>query len=151
MTSLWRIFRFMKPYRVYLFFGFWTTVLPVAMELSVPRLLQFIIDRGISPRQLDMILLGAFWMFIAAIIGAISTLGQGWRRAVVSQGLALDIRHGLFRHIQSLSFANLDQMRTGRWIGTEVTHLPRSRKRLCPSAAYRIRLKLSSPQLCFAT
>ncbi len=113
MTSLWRIFRFMKPYRLYLFFGFWTTVLPVAMELSVPRLLQFIIDRGITPRQLDMILLGAFWMFIAAIIGAISTLGQGWCRAVVSQGLALDIRHALFRHIQSLSFANLDQMRTG--------------------------------------
>ena len=104
----------MKPYSWYLFFGFWTTVLPVAMELSVPRLLQFIIDEGIHPRELDMILLGAFWMFIAAMIGAASTLGQGWCRAVVSQGLAFDIRHALFRHIQSLSFANLDQMQTGR-------------------------------------
>ena len=84
------------------------------MELSVPRLLQFIIDEGIHPRELDMILLGAFWMFIAAMIGAASTLGQGWCRAVVSQGLAFDIRHALFRHIQSLSFANLDQMQTGR-------------------------------------
>ena len=114
MTSLWRIFRFMKPYGRYLFFGFWATVLPVAMELSVPRLLQFMIDRGIIPRDLDMILLGAFWMFVAAMIGAISTLGQGWCRAIVSQGLAFDIRHALFRHIQSLSFANLDQMQTGR-------------------------------------
>ncbi len=114
MTSLWRIFKFMKPYGWYLFFGFWTTVLPVAMELSVPRLLQFMIDRGIYPRDLDMILLGAFWMFVAAMIGAVSTLGQGWCRAIVSQGLAFDIRHALFRHIQSLSFANLDQMQTGR-------------------------------------
>ncbi len=114
MTSLWRIFRFTKPYGWYLFFGFWTTVLPVAMELSVPRLLQFMIDRGIYPRNLDMILLGAFWMFVAAIIGAVSTLGQGYCRAIVSQGLAFDIRHALFRHIQSLSFANLDQMQTGR-------------------------------------
>ena len=104
----------MRPYRWYLFFGFWATVLPVAMELSVPRLLQFMIDEGIRPRELDMILLGAFWMFIAAMIGAGSTLGQGWCRAVVSQGLAFDIRHTLFRHIQSLSFANLDQMQTGR-------------------------------------
>ena len=103
----------MKPYSWYLFFGFVTTVLPVAMELSVPRLLQFMIDRGIYPRDLDMILLGAFWMFVAAMIGAASTLGQGWCRAVVSQGLAFDIRHALFRHIQSLSFANLDQMQTG--------------------------------------
>ena len=114
MKSLWRISRFMRPYGWYVFFGFWTTVLPVAMELSVPRLLQFMIDEGIRPRALDMILLGAFWMFIAAMIGAASTLGQGWCRAVVSQGVAFDLRHALFRHIQSLSFANLDQMQTGR-------------------------------------
>ena len=114
MTSLLRIFSFMRPYRWVLFFGFWSTVLPVAMELSVPRLLQFIIDQGIRPRQMDMILLGAFWMFVAAMIGALSTLGQGYCRAVLSQGLAFDIRHALFRHIQSLSFANLDQMQTGQ-------------------------------------
>ena len=114
MPSLQRIFRFMRPYRWYLFFGFWATALPVAMELSVPRLLQFMIDEGIRPRQMDMIALGAFWMFVAAMIGALSTLGQGWCRAVVSQGLAFDIRHAVFSHIQSLSFANLDQMQTGR-------------------------------------
>ena len=114
MKSLRRIFQFMRPYAWYLFFGFWATVLPVAMELSVPRLLQFVIDDGIRPREMDMILLGAFWMFVAAMIGALSTLGQGYCRAVVSQGLALDIRHALFRHIQALSFANLDQMQTGQ-------------------------------------
>ena len=114
MKSLRRIFQFMRPYAWYLFFGFWATVLPVAMELSVPRLFQFMIDEGIRPREMDMILLGAFWMFVAAMIGALSTLGQGYCRAVVSQGLALDIRHALFRHIQSLSFANLDQMQTGQ-------------------------------------
>jgi len=114
MKSLWRIFRFMKPYGWFLFFGFLTTVLPVAMELSVPRLLQLMIDEGIRPRDMDRILLGAALMFVAALVGAASTLGQGYCRAVVSQGLAYDIRHTLFRHIQSLSFANLDQMQTGQ-------------------------------------
>lgn len=114
MKSLLRVFRFMRPYGWFLFFGFWTTVLPVAMELSVPRLLQLMIDEGIRPRVMDKILLGAALMFCAALVGAASTLGQGYCRAVVSQGLAYDIRHALFRHIQSLSFANLDQMQTGR-------------------------------------
>ena len=114
MKSLWRIFSFMKPYGWFLFFGFLTTVLPVAMELSVPRLLQLMIDEGIRPREMDRILLGAALMFVAALVGAASTLGQGYCRAVVSQGLAYDIRHALFRHIQSLSFANLDQMQTGQ-------------------------------------
>lgn len=113
MKSLKRIFSFMKPYRWYLFFGFWSTVLPVMMELSIPRLLQFIIDEGILPRQMDMIVQGAVFMFIAAFIGALSTLGQGYCRAIVSQGLAFDIRQALFTHIQSLSFANLDRMQTG--------------------------------------
>ncbi len=114
MKSLLRVFGFLRPYSWLLFFGFWTTVLPVAMELSVPRLLQLIIDEGIRPRVMDKILLGAALMFVAALVGAASTLGQGYCRAVVSQGLAYDIRHALFRHIQSLSFANLDQMQTGR-------------------------------------
>ena len=114
MKSLRRIFTFMIPYRWYLFWGFWATVLPVAMELSVPRLLQLIIDQGILPRDMDMILQGALLMFGAAMIGALSTLGQGYCRAIVSQGLAFDIRHALFAHIQSLSFANLDQMQTGQ-------------------------------------
>ena len=104
----------MRPYGWILFFGFWTTVLPVAMELSVPRLLQFMIDDGIRRGEWDIIVQGALLMFVAAMIGAASTLGQGYCRAVVSQGLAFDIRHALFRHIQSLSFANLDQMQTGR-------------------------------------
>lgn len=113
MKSLKRIFSFLKPYRWYLFFGFWSTVLPVMMELSIPRLLQFIIDEGILPRSIDMIVQGAVFMFIAAFIGALSTLGQGYCRAIVSQGLAFDIRQALFTHIQSLSFANLDRMQTG--------------------------------------
>ena len=114
MKSLLRIFTFMRPYGWFLFFGFLTTVLPVAMELTVPRLLQLMIDEGIRPREMDKILLGAALMFVAAMVGAASAFGQGYCRAVVSQGLAYDIRHALFRHIQSLSFANLDQMQTGQ-------------------------------------
>ena len=114
MKSLRRIFSYMRPYRWYLFFGFWSTVLPVAMELSVPRLLQFIIDEGIHPRNMDMIIQGSFLMFAAAMVGVMSTLSQGYCRAVVSQGLAFDIRRALFTYIQSLSFSNLDQMKTGQ-------------------------------------
>ena len=80
----------------------------------MPRLLQLMIDEGIRPREMDKILLGAALMFVAAMVGAASAFGQGYCRAVVSQGLAYDIRHALFRHIQSLSFANLDQMQTGQ-------------------------------------
>ena len=104
----------MKPYIWYVVFGFFATILPVVMELTVPRLLQFIIDQGIRPGRMDMIMRGVLLMFGAAGVGAIATLGQGVCRAQISQGIAFDLRHELFTHIQHLSFGNLDQMHTGR-------------------------------------
>ena len=40
-------------------------------------------------------------------------MGQGICRARISQGLAYDLRNQLFAHINTFSFANLDQLKTG--------------------------------------
>ena len=53
-------------------------------------------------------------MLVTALVGAGATLGQGYCRAALSQGLAYDTRNKLFAHIQTFSFANLDQMQTGQ-------------------------------------
>jgi ATP-binding cassette subfamily B protein len=91
-----------------------TTILPVAMELLVPRLLQDVIDHGIRAGDMAIIVRGSIWMLVTALIGAVATVGQGYCRAYLSQGLAYDLRNVLFTHIQKLSFANLDQIQTGR-------------------------------------
>ncbi len=52
-------------------------------------------------------------MIGAALVSAIATLGQGFVRARLSQGMAFDMRNDLFKHIESLPFATLDQLRTG--------------------------------------
>lgn len=53
-------------------------------------------------------------MLASAVVGAIATLGQGFYRARLSQGVAFDMRNEMFTHIQALSFANLDEMQTGQ-------------------------------------
>jgi ATP-binding cassette subfamily B protein len=63
---------------------------------------------------MDVIWRGSGLMLATALIGAIATLAQGYYRAQLSQGLAYDLRDKLFAHIQTLSFANLDQMQTGQ-------------------------------------
>ena len=114
MTSLQRMIHYLKPYTWIVIFGIITVILPVAMELVVPRMLQVIIDQGIRAGNMDAIWRGSGVMFVAAIVGAIATLGQGVFRAQLSQGLAYDMRSDLFTHIQSFSFANLDQLQTGQ-------------------------------------
>jgi ATP-binding cassette subfamily B protein len=114
MPALREISRFLRPYRWVLIFGLLTTVLPVVMELLVPWLLQSLIDDGIRTGNMQVVWTTSGWMFMTALLGAIATLGQGYCRAELSQGVAYDMRNELFAHIQSLSFANLDRMQTGQ-------------------------------------
>jgi len=113
MKPLIRMLRYMKPYKVSIVLGLLTVILPSLMELLVPRLLQYVIDEGIRQSDMPIILRGSLLMFGAATIGAVTTLGQGICRANLSQGIAFDVRNNLFRHIQSLPFAVLDEFQTG--------------------------------------
>lgn len=113
MKSLPKLFRYMRPYRLEITIGILTVVLPVMMELLIPRLLQYVIDKGIRQHEMDVIVQGSAIMIVAAIISAVATLGQGVMRARLSQGLAFDIRNDLFKHIEGLPFSTLDQLRTG--------------------------------------
>lgn len=113
MTAFRNVFAFIKPYWKIAALGVLTVILPVAMELVGPRAIQLIIDQGITPGDMEMITFGGAIMVGAAIISAIATIGQGYCRATVSQGMAYDLRNALFTKIMSFSFANLDVLQTG--------------------------------------
>ncbi len=116
MYALRRISRFLIPYwRI----GAITVVLviiPAGAELTVPRLLQYVIDKGITPGDLSVIIRGALLMLAAAVVSASTTIGQAIFRARLSQGMAYDLRNAVYNRIQSFSFGNLDQMQTGQLI-----------------------------------
>ncbi|MEZ4657077.1 MAG: ABC transporter ATP-binding protein [Caldilineaceae bacterium] len=114
MKALRRAVQFMQPYRMIVLFGLITTILPVTMELVVPRLMQYIVDQGIRASNMNAIYWGSSLMFGSALLGALATLGQGFARAQLSQGIAFDMRTKLFTHIQALSYADLDRMQTGQ-------------------------------------
>ena len=114
MNALKRMMPFVQPYRWVAFFLVITVVSPVLMELLVPRALRYVIDSGIEQGDMPAIVRGSAFMLLAALIGAVATLGQGFCRAELSQGLAYDMRNALFGHIQTFSFANLDKMQTGQ-------------------------------------
>jgi ATP-binding cassette, subfamily B, multidrug efflux pump len=114
MKSLKRMLPFMQPYHRVVFWLVITVILPVAMELLVPRVLRYIIDQGIEPSNMTAIWQGAGLMLVTALTGALATLGQGVCRALLAQGLAFDMRNRLFSHIQTFSFANLDKLQTGQ-------------------------------------
>jgi ATP-binding cassette, subfamily B, multidrug efflux pump len=93
--------------------GLLLVIVPAASELAIPRLLQYVIDEGITPQDIHIILRGALLMVGVTLVGGTATVGQAICRARLSQGVGYDLRQSLYRHIQSLSFGNLDNTATG--------------------------------------
>ncbi len=114
MNSLRRLIPYIRPYQKIVIALIFTVALPVAMELTVPILLRYVIDVGIRKSDMQAIVQGVLVMLIAAGVGVIATLGQGFCRAWLSQGFAYDLRNSLFAHVQSFSFANIDRTHTGQ-------------------------------------
>ena len=113
MTSIFKLYRFVKPYRGYAIVALILLLGMVASDLLIPRLTQRIIDQGIATGDMRVIWTTALIMLGAALLSALFALGNNYLSVRVSQNFAHDLRSELVRKVQSFSFGNLDTLRTG--------------------------------------
>jgi len=116
VTSIRRLFRFVKPYRWQAIAALILLLGMVGADLLIPRLTQRIIDRGIVPGDLRVVWTTALVMMAAALVSALFALGNNFLSVRVSQHFAHDVRSALVRKVQSFSFGNLDELQTGNLI-----------------------------------
>jgi len=116
MKSIARLLRFVTPYRLYAIAALILLLGMVASDLLIPRLTQRIIDQGIASSDLGIVLTTSLMMLGAALLAALFALGNNYFSVRVAQHVAHDIRSALVRKVQSFSFGNLDELRTGNLI-----------------------------------
>ena len=114
MTSLSRLFRLLRPYRAKLALGILLLSITVATDLSVPRLMQIIVDRGIRQRDMQTILTMSAAMIGVTVVGVVVTIANMLLAVRVSQQVGAELRQSLFERIQSFSSGNLDRLQTGQ-------------------------------------
>src|SRR5690242_18257501 len=113
----------MKPLLVYLK-PYWKSaliapllmILEVAMDLMQPRMMQRIVDQGIRLGDQHLVLETGLLMLVFALIGAVGGVGCTVFAVRAAYNFGTDLRGAVYRKIQSLSFANLDQLGTGQLI-----------------------------------
>ena len=93
-----------------------TMCLEVAMDLLQPTLLSKIIDTGVANGDLNYVLYIGIQMVIAAVVGLIAGSACSYFAAVASMNLGQEVRQGLFDKIQTLSFVELDKLKTSSLI-----------------------------------
>jgi len=116
VRSIGKLLRFIRPYRWQAVIALTLLLGMVASDLLIPRLTQRIIDQGIARGDMGMVLTTALLMLGAAILAALFALGNNYFSVRVGQSFAHDIRSALVRKVQSFSFGNLDELRTGNLI-----------------------------------
>lgn len=116
MTSLIRMFRFVRPYRWPALGALALLLGMVASDLMIPRLTQRIIDEGIARGDLRTIGLTAGAMIGLAVLSTLFAFANTVLSVRVGQSFAHDVRNALMRKVQTFSFADLDKFRTGQLI-----------------------------------
>jgi ATP-binding cassette subfamily B protein len=89
------------------------TGLDSGITVANPLLLGVIIDRGIAPRRIDVLVILSLTIAALGLVDAVAVYLQAWSSARVGQGLVLDLRTQVFRHVQQQSLAFFTRSQTG--------------------------------------
>lgn len=111
-----RLFLFLRPYRRWAALAPLLMVLEVVMDLLQPRLVQRIIDQGVLPLRMPVVLQTGAFMVGAALLGLVGGMGCTVYAILAGQAFGADLRGTLYRTVQALSFGNLDTLDTGKLI-----------------------------------
>ena len=114
MSELRRISKYTKPYRKEIVLAVILLGLVVVADLSIPRLIQVIIDEGVANRDMDKIISTSLLMIGASILSALFMVGNTIFSVRAARSTEADIREALFKKIQTFSFGNLDDFTTGQ-------------------------------------
>lgn len=131
----------------------------VALEIMIPYLMASIIDDGVEKGDINHIVTTGLLMILMAMLSLAFGASGAMTASKASAGFAKNLRFGIFKKIQSFSFANTDKFATSGLVTrmtTDVTNVQMSFQmmiRICVRAplmlimalimAFRINRKLS--------
>ena len=114
MKDIYKLLHLVKPYWKQAVAAFILLTALVFLDLAIPRLIQRIIDQGIGQQNQSVVIQTGLIMIGISILSVLIAVGNNLTSIQVGEGVARDLRDALFAKIQSLSFGDLDRMRTGQ-------------------------------------
>lgn len=113
--------RFGGKFRRYMVIGPACKLIEVIFDLLTPLVIAQMIDKGIGAHDVNAVIHYGMLLAAMAVIGISFTLVCQKMAALTSQGMGTDIRGALYKHINKLSYAELDRFGTPSLI-TRITN-----------------------------
>lgn len=115
------------------------------LELIVPLIIASIIDVGISDGNRTYVLWMCGILALLGLIGLGFSLTAQYYAAKASVGFVTQVKRGLYQHLQSLSYADMDRLGTS----TMITRMTADSSKLQTGLNLTLRLLLRSPFVVF--
>lgn len=114
---------FLKPYRKECVLAPLFKLLEAVLELFVPLIMAAIIDNGIQARDTGYVLRMGLGLVGLGLLGLVSSVTAQFFAAKAAVGFAAKLKSALFRHIQGLSYTELDTLGTATLINRMTTDM----------------------------
>ena len=114
MIHIRRLLHFVAPYWKRSLASLVLLIAVVLIDLTIPRLVERIIDQGINAGDVHVVLQTTVIMLVISALQTVFAVGNNILSIQVGESVARDVREALFVKIQSFSFGNLDRMNTGQ-------------------------------------
>ena len=106
-----RYFQYLRKYKLQCWLGAFSKWIEAALELLVPLVMADIIDTGVTGgRGIPYVLWGGALMLGMGVVGYVCALFCQRSASIASQGFGTNVRNALFRHINTLSYRELDKI-----------------------------------------
>ena len=138
---------YMKKYKLQSILAPAFKMLEAAFDLTVPILVARIIDEGIAAGNTRVIWVNFALMLLMAVLGLICSFTAQFFAAKAAIGSATGLRRDLLRHIQTLSFTELDTIGTS----TLITRMSADINQVQNGINMFLRLFLRSPFIVFGS
>lgn len=139
------LLKYFKGYKKECVLGPLFKLLEASFELIVPLVVANIIDKGIGNNDKEYIVKMSIVMLALGIVGLVCSLTAQYYSAKAAVGFAAKVRNALFKHIQSLSYTEIDSVGTS----TLITRMVNDVNQLQNGVNMTLRLLLRSPFIVF--
>ncbi|MCM1253165.1 MAG: ABC transporter ATP-binding protein/permease [Clostridium sp.] len=140
-----KLFVFLKDYKKETVLAPLFKMLEAGFELFVPLVMAAIIDRGIAASDTAYVLRMGFVLVLLGIIGLTCSITAQYFAAKAAVGFSTQLKHALFKHIQELSFSEIDTLGTS----TMITRMTSDANQVQNGVNMVLRLFLRSPFIVF--
>jgi ATP-binding cassette subfamily B protein len=107
---------YLKPYWKQAVIAPLLMVVEVCCDLLLPRLLQTIVDKGVTQGDMALVVRTGLLMIGVTFVGAVGGIGCTLFAVRASMNFGADLRSAVYRKVQSLSFGNLDKIGTAELV-----------------------------------